>query len=76
MAAIPHKTKFGVRYETSGSGFHAPAKYGKDERRAEKEEIENATPNCIECNDTGEVEVIFMGDFAFTDCPSCKNKLE
>lgn len=40
MAAIPHKTKNGVRYETSGSGFHTKNRYGKDERRAEKDEIE------------------------------------
>lgn len=40
MAAIPHKTKNGVRYETSGSGFHTPSKYGKNDRRAEKDMIE------------------------------------
>lgn len=49
MAAIPHKTKNGVRYETSGSGFHTPSKYGKNDRRAEKllieEELSEETRN-------------------------------
>lgn len=37
MAAIPHKTKSGVRHEMSGAGFHTPTKYTKKDRLSKKE---------------------------------------
>lgn len=37
MAAIPHRTKTGVRHEMSGAGFHTPAKYTKNDRLNKKE---------------------------------------